>query len=246
MSSLPTQPPRPSETTLTEAVLSGAAIALGLLTALLITGQWQGASASVSTVLTQVGRWLGAAPAADSRVYWYMARSAGIVAYLLVWGSVAWGLMVTNKVLDGVVKPILTYELHQFLSIAALVAGVFHAFILLGDSYIQFSVLDLLIPFRSTYQPLWVGLGILGAYLMVGLTVSFYIKKRIGHRVWRLVHYSSFAVWVMVTVHGVLAGSDSHWPFMQALYIGAIVSVSFLLTYRILATKRSAKLKAAR
>ena len=64
MSSLPTQQPRPSETTLTEAVLSGAAIALGLLTALLITGQWQGASASVSNVLTQVGRWLGAAPAA--------------------------------------------------------------------------------------------------------------------------------------------------------------------------------------
>ena len=103
MSSLPTQQPRPAETTLTEAVLSGVTIALGLLTALLITGQWQGASASVSSVLTQVGRWLGAAPAADSRVYWYMARSAGIVAYLLVWGSVAWGLMVTNKVLDGVV-----------------------------------------------------------------------------------------------------------------------------------------------
>jgi predicted ferric reductase len=201
---------------------------------------------SVTDALTQVGRWLGAAPAADSRVYWYMARSAGIVAYLLVWGSVAWGLMVTNKVLDGVVKPILTYELHQFLSIAALVAGVFHAFILLGDTYIQFSVLDLLIPFRSSYQPLWVGLGILGAYLMAGLIVSFYIKKRIGHRVWRLVHYSSFAVWVMVTVHGVLAGSDSHWPLMQMLYIGAIVSVSFLLTYRILATKRSTKLKTAR
>jgi predicted ferric reductase len=230
---------------LTEAVWSGLAIALGLLTALLLTGQWQSASTSVSGALTQVGRWLGAAPAADSRVYWYMARSAGIVAYLLVWGSVAWGLMVTNKVLDGVVKPILTYELHQFLSIAALVAAVFHAFILLGDGYIQFSVLDLVIPFRASYQPVWVGLGILGWYVMAGLVLSFYIKKRIGHRVWRLVHYSSFAVWVMVTIHGVLAGSDSHWPLMQVLYIAAIVSVSFLLTYRILAAKRSAKLKTA-
>ena len=246
MSSLPTQTPRPAEPTLTEAVLSGTAIALGLLTALLITGQWSSASTSVSNLLTQAGRWLGASPAADSRVYWYMARSAGIVAYLLVWGSVAWGVMVTNKVLDGVVKPILTYELHQFLSIAALVAGVFHAFMLLGDTYIKFNLLDLLIPFRATYQPVWVGLGIIGAYLMAILTVSFYIKKRLGHRAWRLIHYSSFAVWVMVTIHGVLAGSDSHWPLMQVLYIGAIVSVSFLLTYRILATKRSAKLKTAR
>ena len=108
MSSLPTQTPRLAEPTLTEAVLSGAAIALGLLTALFITGQWASASMSVSSLLTQLGRWLGASPAADSRVYWYMARSAGIVAYLLVWGSVAWGLMVTNKVLDGVVKPVLT------------------------------------------------------------------------------------------------------------------------------------------
>lgn len=241
MSSLPTHPARASEPALTEAVLGGAAIALGLLTALLLTGQWQVASTSVTEALMKIGRWLGTAPAADSRVYWYMSRSAGIVAYLLVWGSVAWGLMVTNKVLDGVVKPILTYELHQFLSVAALAAGVFHAFILLGDSYIQFSVLDLLIPFRSTYQPVWIGLGILGAYLTALLVVSFYIKKRIGHRAWRLLHYSSFGVWVMVTVHGVLAGSDSHWPLMQVLYIAAIVSVSFLLTYRIMMTRRTAR-----
>ena len=65
------------------AAIGGAAIALGLVTVITLTGQWPTIAATVNTVLVQIGHWLGATAAADSKVYWYMARSAGIVAYLL-------------------------------------------------------------------------------------------------------------------------------------------------------------------
>lgn len=237
MSTSPTQTRWPREATLTEAVWGGATVALGILTALAISGQWQPVAAVVSDALTQVGRALGAAPAADARVYWYMSRSSGVVAYLLLWGSMAWGLMVTSKVLDGVARPSLTYELHQFLSVLALAVGAFHAVILLGDTYMQFTLLDLLIPFRSSYQPLWVGAGILACYLSALLVGSFYIKKRLGQRAWRVLHFASFGAWVMITLHGVLAGTDSATPVMVGLYLCAIASISFLLTYRILMIK---------
>ncbi len=234
-SPMPITPSR--DATLKDAVLAGATVALGVLTAIILTGQLAPASAAAGGVLTQLSRWLGAAPAADSRVYWYMSRSAGIVAYLLLWGSVAWGLMVSNKILDGVVKPALTYELHQFLSIVALAAGAFHALILLADTYIQFSLLDLLIPFKSAYQPIWLSLGILGFYLAALVAGSFYVKKRIGHRTWRALHYGSFGVWIMVTLHAVMIGTDTAAPIMTGLYAAAILSISFLLTYRILKSK---------
>ena len=86
MSTSPTQPRPTRELTLTNAIVGGIAVALGLMTIMIVTGHWQAASTAVSSVLIQIGHWLGAAPAADSRVYWYMARSAGIVAYLLLWG----------------------------------------------------------------------------------------------------------------------------------------------------------------
>ncbi len=227
----------PREAKLADAVRGGAGIAFGLLSALALTGQLPVASEAVWTALTQAGRFLGAPPAADAQVYWYMARSAGVLAYVLLWASVLWGLAVTNRVLDGAVKPLITFELHQFLSVLALVFGGFHAFILLGDRYIGFGLSDLLIPFKSPYAPAWVGLGILSFYLTALLVVSFYVKKRIGHQVWRWLHYTSFLGWVMVTFHGLLAGSDRSTLAMLALYATATLSVFFLTAYRILVAK---------
>ncbi len=219
--------------TLTNSVLGGIAVAFGIMTIMIATGHGQTASTAVANILAQIGRWLGAVPAADSRVYWYMARSAGIVAYLLLWGSVAAGIMVGNKLLNGLVKPPVVFEVHKTLSILALIVGMFHGFILLGDTYMNFSLLDLLIPFHSPYQPFWVGLGILGLYLTAILVISFYVKKHIGQRAWRLLHYTSFGVWIMTSLHGIAAGTDTQSVLMKMLYAVAIVSVGYLLTYRI-------------
>ncbi len=236
--------PRPSHnTTFTAAVIGGITVALGLYTTAALTGQWSFVSTTVANTLIQIGHGLGATSAVDSRVYWYMARSAGIVAYLLLWGSVTWGLMVSHNLLDDIVKPPVVYELHKTLSILALVVGMFHGLILLGDTYMKFTVFDILIPFVSPYQPFWVGLGILGLYLTAILVVSFYIKKRIGHRAWRLLHYSSFLVWIMTTLHGLMSGTDSKLFLMQVMYTTAIASVSYLLLYRIAAAREK---KAAR
>jgi predicted ferric reductase len=237
--------PRPTrDLTLANSISGGIAVAFGIMTIMILTGQWQAASTAVSSILVQIGRWLGAAPAADSRVYWYMARSAGIVAYLLLWGSVAGGIMVGNKILNGLVKPAAVYEAHKTLSILALIVGMFHGFILLGDTYMNFSVLDLLIPFRSAYQPFWVGLGILGLYLTAILVASFYVKKRIGQRSWRLLHYTSFGVWIMTSLHGIAAGTDTQSVVMKMLYAVALVSVGYLLTYRIFVAKEPVRARA--
>jgi len=237
----PTTRPQPARANPTnDIVLTGAAIALGLLTAIVITGQASGVHTAITNVLTQISRGLGATAATDSRVYWYMSRSAGVVAYLLLWGSVAWGIMISSKFLDGLVKPPVVFELHKSMSILAMIVGMFHGLILLGDTYMNFTALDILIPFKSAYQPFWVGLGILGFYLLAMLVVSFYIKKRIGHHTWRLLHYSSFAMWVMTTLHGLAAGTDTSTVLMKVLYTAAVVSVGYLLTYRI-ATAKSLK-----
>jgi predicted ferric reductase len=240
MSTSPTQPRLTREFTLTNSIVGGIAVAFGLMTILIATGQWQAASTAVSNVLIQIGHWLGAAPAADSRVYWYMARSAGIVAYLLLWGSVAAGIMVGNKLLNGLVRPAVVYEVHKTLSILALIVGMFHGFILLGDSYMNFSLLDLLIPFRSPYQPFAVGL-----YLTAILVASFYIKKRIGHRTWRLLHFTSFGVWIMASLHGIMAGTDTQSIVMKMMYAVAVVSVGYLLTYRIFVEKEPVRARAS-
>jgi predicted ferric reductase len=246
MSTSSTIPPTssPREATSLDAVLSGVGVAAGILIALALTGNLGLASGTISALLIDIGRGLGAPPPLDSQVYWHMARAAGVAAYLLLWASVALGLIVTNKVLEGVLRALVTFEAHQFLSILALAFGGFHAFILLGDRYIGFGLADVLIPFRSPYRPMWVGLGVLAFYLTAIVTLSFYIKKRIGHRAWRLLHYTSFAGWVMVTLHSLLAGSDSQTPLMSLVYVITTLSIGFLTIYRVLVA-RSSRARAA-
>ncbi len=96
-----------------------------------------------------------------SSAYWYVARAGGILAYLLLWLAVFWGITMSSKMAKGVVNAKLIYGLHEFFPVLALIFAALHAVVLLGDSYIQFSVWNLLIPFTSPYEPLWTALGVL-------------------------------------------------------------------------------------
>ena len=131
-------------------------------------------------------------------------------------------------------------DVHQFASLLALALAVFHVLILLGDGYIGYELGQLLVPFGSTpYEPFWVGLGQLGFYLALPVTFSFYVRRAIGVRAWRLIHYLSFALFVLVVAHGLGAGTDSRAPAMLGLYLVTCCSTIFLATHRALGASRN-------
>lgn len=206
------------------AILLGAA--LGTLFAVLVAPYWL---PSLTASLT----------GPNPKVYWYLARGSGIVAYLLLWLSVVLGLMVSNKMARTWPGAPAAVDLHQFTSLLALIFVLFHMLILLGDRYINYTLLQLLVPFASTeYRPLWVGLGQVAFYLTALVTFSFYVRRRIGHRAWRFLHYASFAVYLLVTAHGLGAGTDSRAPVVVVLYGLTGLVTYFLTVYRILVSVR--------
>ncbi len=210
-------------------------ILVGLILSVLILPEWlPGLMASLS--------------GPEPKVYWYLARSAGIVAYLLLWLSVTMGLMLSSKLARSWPGGATATDLHQFLSLLALGFALFHGLILLGDRYFQFTLGQILVPFATTsYRPLWVGLGQLGFYLALLVTASFYVRRWIRYRVWRVVHYTSFAVYFLATAHGLAAGTDATTPAMIALYSASGLITYFLIIYRILmATQRSGRMRRAR
>src|SRR5439155_688934 len=104
-----------------------------------------------------------------------------------------------------------------------------HALVLLGDKYIGYTLPQILIPFASVgYQPLWVGLGQIGLYMMALVTLSFYVRRWIGARTWRLIHFLSFAVFALALVHGLFSGTDSSTPWALGMYLGSAVTATAL------------------
>jgi predicted ferric reductase len=171
----------------------------------------------------------------DSKAYWYLARAGGIVAYLLLWLATCWGMVMSSKISKGVVSPAVTFALHEVLPILGVVFAALHALVLLGDTYIGFSLWQVLIPFTSPYEMLWTGLGSLAFYLSLALVMSFYLRRRISQKAWRTFHLSAYLAFVLALLHGLMAGTDSSTVVMKGLYLVTGGAALFLLYYRLLA-----------
>ncbi len=191
----------------------------------------------VQTFLSQEARSMGLPLAGDTPAFWYMARAGGLVAYLLLWLSMLWGLVLSTKVTEGLVAAPIAYGLHEFLSLGAVVFAGLHSLVLLGDRYINFSLLHLLLPFTAPYEPLWTGLGTIGFYLVAALTASFYLRKQIGQKLWRLFHYLSFGAYGLALLHSLMAGTDSSLGLVKLIYLGTGFTILFLTLYRLLTVK---------
>jgi predicted ferric reductase len=174
---------------------------------------------------------------AEPKAYWYLSRSSAFVAYILLWLSMVFGLLMTNKLARVWPGGPTAFDLHQHASLLGLAFALFHALILLGDRYIQATLFQVLVPFQYTgYEPLWVGLGQVGFYGLAIVGLSFYVKDRIGRRAWRLIHFLSFAVFALALLHGFWSGSDSQSDLARVIYWTSGGSVLFLTVYRALIT----------
>jgi predicted ferric reductase len=166
--------------------------------------------------------------------YWYLTRAAGFVAYLLLFASVVLGLTMTGGLFDRWLARYRVYDFHRFLSLITLGVIVFHVLIVLPDRYIGFSVIELLVPFASPYEPLYMALGAFGLYLTAVIIASFYLLPLLRYPLWRLLHYATFGGYVLALVHGIGAGTDTEAAWARYLYVGSALIIFNLLVYRLL------------
>jgi len=166
-------------------------------------------------------------------VPWMLSRASGIVAFVLLSGSILLGLSITTRAGEGSLSRPFVFTIHQFLSVLSLTFVGVHAGALLFDGFFNFGPLEVLVPFAAPYQPFWVGLGVIAAWAAAAVTGSFWARKRIGQRAWRRLHYASFAAYVLSLGHSIFSGSDTSLPVVWLLYAVSATAVAALLTYRV-------------
>lgn len=182
----------------------------------------------------------------ESQSAWFLSRASAFVAYLLLWWSMVLGISITSRLARVWPGGPTAGDLHEHAILLGIVFALLHGLVLLGDQYIGFTLPQILIPFTSSYLPLWVGLGQIGLYLMTLVTFSFYVRRWIGARTWRMIHYLSYAVFALALMHGITSGTDSSATWAIWIYASTGVSVLLLTVYRIWAQWRGASLQAPR
>jgi hypothetical protein len=171
--------------------------------------------------------------AAGPTPFWYLTRSAGVVAMLLLTASVALGILDFSRWRNDRWPRFLTDTLHRNVSMLALVMVIVHVITTVADGFAPIGLQDAIIPFLSPYRPLWLGLGALSFDLLLAVTVTSIMRKRIGYRAWRAVHWSAYGCWPLAIFHGLGTGTDASSTWMLALTAMCLAVVVVAIGWRL-------------
>jgi len=175
----------------------------------------------------------------NPHLWWYVARASGIVAWVLITASVLWGLSVSIR-LTRSPKPAWMLDLHRFLGGLAVTFTGVHLAGLVADSYVHFGPSELLIPFASAWKPGPVAWGIVAMYLLIAVEFSSLAMRGLPRKLWHAVHFSSYLLFALVTIHMFAAGSEAGDPALQWTALVSVAAVGFLTIVRMLAPRRAA------
>lgn len=169
----------------------------------------------------------------SSPAIWYAARASGVAAYIVLSCVVSIGLALGRKAQSKRWPRFAVEEIHRFGGILVGSLIVVHVGAIALDSFLPFSVGQLIVPFTARYRPIWTGLGIFAAELLLALAITNHYRKRMPYRYWRLAHYANFAVWTLASLHGIFSGTDRSTLWLAVLYGLSISVVLSLIAWRV-------------
>jgi methionine sulfoxide reductase heme-binding subunit len=165
-------------------------------------------------------------------ITWIVLRAAGVGSYLMLFLSVAWGLIATTSLITKRVSKPTSTLFHQFVSTVAFVLLGVHLAGLLVDQFMPFHPLDLLVPMRASYRPVAGGLGVMAMYFTTIVLASSWFRKRMSTKVWRALHLLAVPAFTLALAHGVFAGTDTARPWMWPIYAVTGIITLFLVIVR--------------
>src|SRR5581483_4638934 len=152
---------------------------------------------------------IAAVATSHSRALWYLTRGSGLIALVLLTASVVLGVREVKRWATERWPRFMTAALHKNVSLLSVVFLGVHIATTVVDGFAPIGWLDAVVPFRSPYRPLWLGLGALSVDLLLALVVTSLLRARIGYRTWKAVHWAAYACWPVAVLHGMGTGTDT-------------------------------------
>lgn len=169
----------------------------------------------------------------DPRMLWWVDRSAGLVSLVLLTLVMVLGVLATGRPSARVTGRVLAQGLHRQLPLVAVALLAVHVGTAVADSFVPIRWVDVAVPFRAGYRPVWIGLGTLAFDLLAVLLVTSLLRTRLGPRTWRGVHWAAYALWPLAVVHALGSGSDMHSPLVHRLGAGCVLLVVWVVAWRL-------------
>lgn len=171
----------------------------------------------------------------DPQLTWFVARATGVTCLVLLTISLVLGIGATTRVSSTGWPRFVTQSLHRSVSLFVLVLLAVHVAAVILDDFVRITVTDAVVPFLSTYRPIWLGLGTVASDLLLALVLTSLVRHRIGYGTWRAVHWTSYACWPLSIVHGLGTGSDTRKAWSVWVVVACVALVLLAVAWRIVA-----------
>ena len=164
---------------------------------------------------------------------WLLTRATGAVSLLLLTATFALGIADVSRWRSRRWPRFAIDALHRNVSLLAVAFVAVHVFTTLIDQFVSIGVVAAFVPFSNGYKTFFLGLGALAFDLLLALMVTSMLRRRIGARVWRAVHWAAYACWPVALVHALGTGSDASRPWMVALALACSAVIAGALAVRL-------------
>ena len=176
----------------------------------------------------------GVLAASGPSLYWYLTRSTGAVALLLLTIALALGVLDVQRWSTPRWPRFVVDSLHRNVSLLSMVFLVLHIITSVLDSFAPIGLLDAFIPFVGSYRPFWLGLGAVSFDLILAVIVTSLMRQRMGFVTWRAIHWLTYASWPIALLHGFGTGSDVKSTWLLLLSVGCAAIVVAAVVARVL------------
>jgi len=172
---------------------------------------------AAATTLTAVG----------GKAFWFLTRASGLVAIVLLSATLVLGVVSSVGWTTERWPRFVSQDVHRNLSLLCIAFVGVHVVTTVVDGYVPIGFIDVVLPFRSSYRPIYLGLGALGFDLLLAVLITSGLRQRIGYASWRFVHWLAYLCWPIALIHGLGSGTDTPLPvvlFVEVVCTAAVVA----------------------
>ena len=167
------------------------------------------------------------------QVLWFATRGAGAVSLIMLTASLCFGMVVVTRFQHPEWPRFLNYEMHRRISLLAIVFLAVHVLAAVFDPFTSLGLAAALVPLASTYRPIPMALGVIALYLFAALIATSLLRKHIGQKTWRAIHWTSYAMWPLAVTHGISVGTDGSATWMLVIDVACLGAVAACLAWRL-------------
>src|SRR5438445_6992375 len=159
--------------------------------------------------------------------FWELARASGLATHEARCTAGTTGLAPRPQVLGFLAQTRALRALHDWTPWIIIPAAIAHVVALLLDATAQISLLDVVVPFQTSYGQLAIGLGTISLDLPLIVLVTTWMPRSMSNGAWQLFHRLSYVGCVRMFLHAVLSGTDLASPAISVMTWATALAIAY-------------------